>query len=54
MIYSETISIVHSEVVARGISSEIDADYRVLDTILRLTEDNDERRTEENDLRTLE
>lgn len=54
MIYSETISVIHSEVVTRGIYSEIDADYRVLDETLRMTEENEARRTEENDLRTLE
>lgn len=54
MTYSETIEIIHSQVASRGMYSEIDADYRVLDETLRLTEDNEERRTEENDLRILE
>lgn len=54
MTCSETIEIIHSELITRGIFSEEEPDYKVLDENLRLLEDGEPRRTEENDLRTLE
>lgn len=54
MIYSETIEIIHSEIIIQGISSAEEPDYRVLDEVVRFLEDGSPRWTEENDLRTLE
>lgn len=49
MIYSETIEIVHSNVMNEQVFSEEVPDYRTLDEILRITEQNEVRETE-NDL----
>lgn len=52
MIYSETIEIVYSNVMNEQVFSEEVPDYRTLDEILRITEQNEVRETE-NDLTRL-
>lgn len=54
MISSETIEIVYSNVMVVGTFSEEEPDYRVLDQVLRVTDDNLPRETDGNDLRIIE
>lgn len=54
MIYSETIEIVHSNVVNEPVFSEEVPDYRTLDEIIRLTEENEPVKTENDLIRLIE
>lgn len=54
MIYSETIEIVYSNVMNNPVFSEEVPDYRTLDEILRITEENEPRETENDPPRLIE
>lgn len=54
MIYSETIEIVHSNVINEQIFSEEIPDYRVIEGVIRITEENEPRETENDLLRLIE
>lgn len=53
MIFSETIEIIHSNVVGSGIFSEEDPDYRTLDEELRFLEDEGVRNLEDDENKRL-
>lgn len=54
MIFSETIEIVHSNLVDGQVFSEEEPDYRTLDQQLRLTETSAPRNLEDENKRLLE
>lgn len=54
MIYPESIGIIHSNIVIESIFSVEDLDYRTLDAEIRITEEDQRRETENNDIRIIE
>ncbi len=54
MIYSEIVETVYSNLENEQILSSEEPDFRFLDESIRLLEDNDERKLEDDTLRILE
>lgn len=54
MIYSETIEVVHSNVMNTQVFSEEVPDYRIVNEIIRVTEETEPRETENDLLRLIE
>lgn len=54
MICTETIEIIHSNIVGEAVFSVEEPDYRTLDAKIRITEDDQRRETENNEIRLIE